>query len=180
MTLSDKSLILVEPWSKVKQYIREKILARKGDSQKSSSLESGSISPLETHAVDSNGSPQITTEEELHVPLTLAHGFKMLSSATTHTASIIKCVHYSTYNADMFLTLDSTKLAIWAGGKKVKSLSTHVGEKKGGEKESTVAGCRHMLYVKAWRCFIIGNVQMQLKVHNFKCFQVISRYSIAI
>jgi hypothetical protein len=116
------------------------------------------------HASQADGDHVDNTDSMQQVPLAVPHGFRMLRTLHNPKSALMAALYMNYYNTDMFLTLDSQSVGVWKGNRKLKSMATHIGEKKGGVKESAVAGVCHWVYVKEWRCVIVGNMQMQLRI----------------
>ena len=106
-------------------------------------------------------------DDFLQTTTVLPHGFFLVRTLHS-TRPTMKNILVAPYcNIDFLMTLDSHAVNVWRGNAKVMSLPTHVGEKKDGKKQASVAGLNKWIYIPSWRSVIISTMQMELKVSLF-------------
>lgn len=149
----------IQPWTTVKSKI-EALLDIKQSRNSHGSIAGESNDMLHLSALDDT--------EEMHddkeMSMAVSHGFRLVRTLRGSKSAVTKCLYGSFYNTDVFYTLDSQCVSVWRANRRVKTFPIHIGEKKDGQKESSVAGLARWVHVKEWKAVIVGNMQMQLKI----------------
>lgn len=148
----------IQPWQLIRLEIINELESRR---PKNLLIENQEIDEsLEDIDIDVRSIP----DEFIQSSLVLPNGF-LLNRTVHNNRNSLKDVLYTPYfNLDFFMTIDSHHVSLWRGPKKISSLATHFGDKKNGDKQTTVAGANHWVFIPEWKEFILSNMQMELKV----------------
>jgi len=146
----------IQPWNELKKRIQQTILSSTQPTQSSSQTP---LQPL----------PLIQS------PISLPQGFISKTQLYTHKPTMRNAQYVPSHGiVDQIVTLDSHQAVLWKNSRRNKVLFTHVGNKKDGKAESSMAGVRCWVFIPTWNVFIIANMQLEMKVF-FDCDSVIER-----
>lgn len=170
VTLKMKSKVppmrAIRPWHHTKQLIQSKITF-----QTQLQLEDDSTdTSLSSIALDASSKSELSKnpqEEAIDAltPIALPQGFIPQKSMHTQKPTLRNATFVPHAPlSETILTIDSHQAVLWKSGKRIKTLSTHVGHKKDGFQQSSMAGVRCWVFVPSWSVFIVSNMQMEMKV----------------
>ena len=156
----------IQPWATVKALIEKKFDVAKRLQNQIQQL--GSDETLDSDEQTKTRLKTPTEDIPFQTAVILPQGFIPLKILRTSKPTL-RNAQYVPYNMSMetIVTLDSHQCIVWKGSQRAHTLSTHVGHKKDGKKQSSMAGIRNWVFVQAWSVFIIANMQMEMKVFLF-------------
>ncbi len=150
----------IQPWSLVRREIVAELEARRPKNATTSGMGNKSEDDLQ----GPNSDIRAIQDDFLQTTTVLPHGFFLVRTLHSTRPTLRNILVAPYCNIDFLMTLDSHAVNVWRGNVKVASLPTHVGEKKDGKKQSSVAGVNKWIYIPTWRSVVISNMQMELKV----------------
>jgi hypothetical protein len=155
----------VQPW----HFVREEIVLEL-ETHRPKNTTSRLAAKSDEDVQNSTMDVRVIHDEYIPTSTVLPHGFFLVRTLHS-TRPTLRNVLFAQYcNIDFLMTLDSHAVSVWRGNSKIMSLPTHVGEKKDGKKQSTVAGVSKWIYIPSWRNVVISNMQMELKVCSLLTF----------